>query len=221
VRGERSIAGWPARFETERIGGRAIRIYTVSGLEERLDRERLLHDEDYVPPYWTLLWSGSRELARHLAAEVDLTGRSALEVGSGLGLPALAAAAAGARVTAIDREPDAIEFLRASAAANGLEVEALVADPAALGDRRFEVVMAAELLYERASFGDLAAALVHATAPGGTLWIADAERVDTRPFFAALTDAGMTGSADETIEVQEEGSRVRIRIRGYGAPITR
>lgn len=218
---ERSIAGWPARLETEWIGGRPIRIYTVSGLEERLDRERLLHDEGYVPPYWALLWSGSRELARHLAAKGDLAGRTALEVGCGLGLPALAAASAGARVTAIDRERDAIDFLRASAAANGLAVEALVGDAGALGERRFDAVIAAELLYERAGFAELAAALARATAPGGTLWIADAERVDTRAFFAALESAGMAITCDATSEVREEGSRVRVRIRGYAGPLTR
>jgi len=209
------IAGWPARLETEKIGGRYIRIHTAADLESRLDRSRLLHDESYSPPYWALLWSGSRELARYLGEGVELRGRSALEVGCGLGLVALAAALAGARVTAIDRDPAAIEFLRASALENAVAIETWVGEPSVLGERRFDAVMAAELLYDRAGFGDLAAALVAAVAPGGWLWIADAERVDTRSFFEVLARMGLAPAVDEVREVREEGSRIQVRIRGY------
>jgi predicted nicotinamide N-methyase len=221
MRADRVIAGWPARLETEWIGSRPIRVYVAAELESRLDRERLLHDDGYAPPYWALLWSGSRELARHLEATSALAGRSALDVGCGLGLPALAAAVARARVTAIDRDPAAIEFVRASAAANGVEVEALVGEPAVLAERRFDAVMAAELLYERAEFAALARALADLTAPGGMLWVADAERVDTRAFFECLARAGMSVACDETREVREEGTLVRVRIRGYAAPVIR
>jgi predicted nicotinamide N-methyase len=221
LRTGRAIAGWPARLESEWICGREIRIYSPSDLEERLDRHQLLHDDGYVPPYWALLWSGSRELARHLAASADLAGRTALDVGCGLGLLALAAARSGARVTAIDREPAAIEFLRASAAANALEIEAMVGDPSVLGERRFDAVMAAEILYEREAFRDLARALVRLTVSGGMLWIADAGRVDTRAFFAEIASAGVLAIADETAEVREEGSRIRVRIVGYRIPVTR
>ena len=75
--------------------------------------------------------------------------------------------------------------------------------------------MAAELLYDRAGFGDLAAALVAAVAPGGWLWIADAERVDTRSFFEVLARMGLAPAIDEVREVREEGSRIQVRIRGY------
>jgi predicted nicotinamide N-methyase len=221
MRTRASISGWPARLETETVGTRCLRIYAPADLESRLDRERLLHDETYAPPYWALLWSGSRELARYLDANADLQGRRALEVGCGLGLVALSAASAGAQVTAIDRDAAAIEFLRASAALNGVAIEALVGDPTVLGGRRFDAVLAAELLYDREGLVDLAAVLVGRIAPGGALWIADAERIDTRAFFAEITRLGLVSLADETREVREEGTRVRVRIRGYRLGVTR
>lgn len=217
-----SIAGWPAQLTCETVGALEVPIYVVADLELRLDRHRLLNDECYAPPYFALLWSGSRELARVMAGRrLDLEDRSLLEVGCGLGLPALAAAAMGARVTALDREPDAIDFLRASAAAGGVELETVVGDLCSLDDRRFDHVVAAELLYEPAGFADLAAALVQRTSPGGTLWIADAARVDTRPFFSELARFGLVPCLDQRSEALEERTRVSVRIRSYRRAATR
>jgi SAM-dependent methyltransferase len=113
--------------------------------EEAFEREELL-------PYWAELWPSGVALAREVAAR-DVAGTSALELGCGLGLPALAAAAGGARVLAVDWSPDAIALLHRNAERNGLELEAAVAswfEPDALEDRGpFDLVLAADVLYER------------------------------------------------------------------------
>jgi predicted nicotinamide N-methyase len=207
---------------TETIGKGAIHFWVVADLERQLDRDRLLNDEAYVPPYWALLWSGSRILANFIGrGEIDLAGRTALEVGCGVGLPTLAAAAAGARVTAIDREAAPLEFLRTSAEWNGFAIEVVRRELDEFVGRRFDHVLAAELLYETARFDALAESLVRLVAPGGRLWIADAARVDTRPFFECLRRAGAEEVLCERFEVDEEGTRVRIALRGYRAPVTR
>ncbi len=217
-----SIAGWPARLQTEDLGGRRIELYVVADLEQRLDRNRLLNDDAYVPPYWALLWSGSRILADFVGRRgIELRGRTVIEVGCGMGLPSLVAAASGARVMAVDREGSALEFLRASAQRNGFAIEAVAGSIQEVGDRRFDHVLAAELLYETAEFPALAEALLRLARPGGKLWVADAARVDTRPFFECLERTGAAEISCERFEVVEEGTRVRLALRGYRAPITR
>jgi release factor glutamine methyltransferase len=80
-----------------------------------------------------------------LAAEVERrkpSGRSVLDVGCGSGVLSLAAARAGARVTAIDINSDAVRATASNATANGLDIETLQSDLfAAVNDRRFDLVV--------------------------------------------------------------------------------
>lgn len=211
------IAGFPTQVEAFDIGGTTIALVTVRDLEQHVDREQLLHDEATVPPYWALVWGGAKALAEHLATRVDCAGRSVLDVGCGLGLVALAAAARGAVVTAIDRELAPIEFLQASTAINGVAVEALVGDvvTAAFG-RRFDLVLAADLLYERGEFERLAEALSTLVAPGGTLWVADPQRVDTADFYRALDRRGLAIREVGACDLREESSVLRVRLIALG-----
>src|SRR5262249_8940069 len=134
-------------------------------------------------------------------------------LGCGLGLPGLVAARDGARVTFVDRAPAALEFVRASAAANGIaRVDLVAADartPAVAG--RFDLVLAAALLYHRAALGVLAEAVVRRVAPSGRALVADAGRIDTDDFYAALDAAGVRWSA-RAVTVREEGLPVTVRL---------
>ena len=78
-----------------------------------------------------------------------------VELGCGLGVPSLVAAARGARVTAVDWAADAIRLLRENARRNGLAVEAVHADWRELGGT-FDLALAADVLYERRNVGPLA-----------------------------------------------------------------
>ncbi|MGH7305730.1 MAG: methyltransferase, partial [Candidatus Rokuibacteriota bacterium] len=65
--------------------------------------------------------AGSLFFCRHLAVG---PGDRVLEIGGGLGLAAVLAAKSGARVTATDVLPGAVEAMRANAALNGVVVDA-------------------------------------------------------------------------------------------------
>lgn len=129
----------------------AIRVGAVElELRRPVDPEDLLDDsafaEDEFMPYWAELWPAGLALANALPADT-LEGTRVVELGCGLGVPALVAAARGAQVTAVDWAEDAIALLRENAERNDLELEAVHADWRSFeGD--FDLALAADVLYE-------------------------------------------------------------------------
>ena len=129
-----------------------------------------------IAPYWAVLWRSGVALARELDGE-RLGGVRVVELGCGLGAPSLAAARAGASVLATDGSDDALTLLARSARANGVQVETARTDWASPGEllerAPFDLVLAADVLYERAAVAQLLS-LVPRLAPRA--WLADPGR---------------------------------------------
>jgi predicted nicotinamide N-methyase len=115
-----------------------------------LDEEAFARDE--FLPYWAELWPAATALAAALPA---VAGLRVVELGCGLGLPSLVAAARGAEVTATDWAAEAVELLRENAARNGLRLHAEVRDWREPWPKRFDLVLAADVLYERRNVAPL------------------------------------------------------------------
>lgn len=101
-------------------------------------------------PYWSAAWPGGQALARHLLDHPGLCrGQRVLDLGTGCGIAAIAAALAGAAsVEATDLDPLAAQAARSNACANGVELAITVADVIG-APRRWDVILAADLWYER------------------------------------------------------------------------
>ncbi len=130
-----------------------------------------------IAPYWSVLWRSGVALAREVDA-TDLRGLRILELGCGLALPSMAAARSGAAVLATDADPDALSLVARNALENGVEVETAAfdwAEPSSKILKRapFDLVLAADVLYERASIGRLLS-LLPRLAPEA--WLADPGR---------------------------------------------
>jgi predicted nicotinamide N-methyase len=127
-------------------------------------------------PYWSVLWRSGVALARELSG-TPLAGMRVVELGCGLALPSLVAARAGADVLATDEDSEALELVQRNARENGLELATAVVEwtaPDRLVERGpFDLVLAADVLYERA-----AGALLLSLLPrlGGEVWLADPGR---------------------------------------------
>jgi predicted nicotinamide N-methyase len=109
-----------------------------------IDETAFEHDE--FLPYWAELWPASIALARALP---DVAGLRVVELGCGLGVPSLVAAARGAEATATDWATDAVDLLRQNAARNGLELRVEVRDWREPWPERFDLALAADVLYEQ------------------------------------------------------------------------
>jgi predicted nicotinamide N-methyase len=143
-------------------------------------------DEDEFLPYWAELWPSGVALARAVAA-LDLRGRRVLELGCGLGLPSLAAAAGGADVLATDWAADAVELLRTNADRNGLalRVERVRWDEPTplLAGAPWDLVLGADLLYESRNADQLADLLPRL---GGEVLLAEPGRPHARAFLERM-----------------------------------
>jgi predicted nicotinamide N-methyase len=155
------------------------------------DRDALLTEEAFEQeeflPYWAELWPSALALAR-VVARRPLTGRRTIELGCGLGLPAIAAALAGARVLATDWATDAVAIAARNAERNGVALETRAfrwdAAPEALGPP-WPLVLASDVLYEPRNVAPLLALLPRLTAAGGEVWLADPGRAPSAGFLEA------------------------------------
>jgi predicted nicotinamide N-methyase len=104
-----------------------------------------------APPFWAFAWAGGQALARYLLDHPDLVrGRSVLDLASGSGLVAIAAAQCGAAsVLATEIDPYAIEAIKLNAAANGVTVQTQLGDVLDDDQHPAEVVLAGDVFYSR------------------------------------------------------------------------
>lgn len=102
-----------------------------------------------APPYWAFCWGSGAVLARWVLDHPEVVrGRTVLDFGAGSGVVAVAAALAGARRSiACDLDGRALVAARANARLNGVEV-ALADDFAAVAGH-VDLLVAADVLYDR------------------------------------------------------------------------
>jgi predicted nicotinamide N-methyase len=103
------------------------------------------------PPFWAFAWAGGQALARYLLDHPEtVRDRQVIDIASGSGLVAIAAAQAGAAaVTGYDVDPLAIAAITLNAAANGVTVLAVQADILDTDGPGSDVILVADAFYER------------------------------------------------------------------------
>jgi predicted nicotinamide N-methyase len=168
------------------IGPWRIAIERPANPEALIDEESFADDE--FLPYWAELWPSAIAVARHLAP-LPLAGQRVLELGCGLGLPAIVAAKAGGHVLATDCAHDALAFVARNARRNDARVETAVMTWTTPSEIRrhgtFDLVLAADVLYEERNAAPLLAMLDRAVAEGGTALVADPGRLYAAAFLSA------------------------------------
>jgi len=166
---------------------REVRLRTAAepfGLWDRTERD--------APPFWAFPWAGGQGLARYVLDHPEtVVGRRVLDVASGSGLVAIAAAKAGARgVLATDIDENALAAIALNAAANAAtQVVPRIGDLAAAGHGDAEVILAADVFYQRELATAALTFLKGARRAGVTVLVADPARafVPTAELVPLLT----------------------------------
>jgi predicted nicotinamide N-methyase len=159
-----------------------------------------------LSPMFGVIWPSAEVAARWVLAQPPEA--SVLELGCGLGLPALLAARRGARVRATDLHPDAGPFLAANARRNGVHVEYASLDmrcsePDPVWDR----VIATDVLFAWDMPAVVARAFADTLAPDGVGLLVDPGRAWSDAFPDAAAALGLT------VDIDVDGELFALTVR--------
>ena len=194
------------------LAGRVVTIHHPRNSDVLIDEEAFANDERL--PYWADVWPSARVLAERIVS-VAPGDRRVLELGCGAGLVSVAAAMTGFDVTATDYYEDALRFTALNVLANtGALIETQVADwrrfPHDLG--RFDLVVASDVLYERA-YAELIASVIDRTLTArGTALIADPGRLAAPEFVERCTERSMIAAIVDRVPHEEPGIHQTIDV---------
>ena len=185
--------------------------------------EEELGEMNVPPPFWAFAWAGGQALARYLLDNPGLiVGKTVIDLGTGSGVLAMAAALSGARrVTGIDIDRDAIASAESSARLNTLPdtIEFLV------GDFRAEPPPPADLVMANLTGGMLAssaAAIAALVRPAGHLIVSGFDYTEVEAVLTEVAD-GVAGqfqrSLDFFLASASDATISRIYLPGGSAKV--
>lgn len=199
----------------------------------------LISEADYVKderlPYWADLWTAAEVLAEYVlergpevlqrlraaagTADTDDGAESpaarVLELGCGLGLVSIVAERAGFRALATDYYDDALLFVRENARrVLGREIATRMVDWTAMPEDlgRFELVLAADVLYEMRYAEVVASAVERSLIDGGVFWLADQGRIALGTFRDAMVQRGFVERVLHRVPAPEGVAKPSITI---------
>lgn len=201
----KEFRGYPVKRRVFHYLGRRLELLGPGNFETLIDDPRVQRrfDVDEYMPYWAEFWPACLLLA-DLVDAWPVVSHSAdasagppprvLEVGCGLGLVSLIAAAKGYDVIASDYDDDALAFVELSAAENGIPTPELrfVDWRRTYPDLRLDRVVAAEILFEVRNLVPVARFLAEHLKPDGEALIVDGNRQTADGFPAVAAAAGLT-----------------------------
>ncbi len=207
--------------ETITIEGVSFKIKRPVKSDLLLDDETVKHAnrvDDYMP-YWADIWPASRMLAKAILKRGDellptgiLGAPVALELGCGLGLAGMAALKKGWHVVFSDYDTTALRFIEENARLNHFKnFETMPLDwRSPPTDRKFPVILGADLTYECIKHEALLNVIRQMLAPGGVALLTDPDRPSHLAFRDTLRESDFRWSM-EFIRAGEPGG---LRYKG-------
>jgi predicted nicotinamide N-methyase len=171
----------------------------------------LLDDAGAEPPFWAFAWPGGQAVARYILDRPGtVAGKRVLDIASGGGIVAIAAAKAGAAtVTANDTDAFAIAAIRMNAALNGVVVETCPDDlTARRPEVAWEAILAGDVFYDRAMAAVMGPWLAARARDGATVLLGD-------PGRAYLPEIGLARLASYEVPTSrdlEAGDRMTTAV---------
>jgi predicted nicotinamide N-methyase len=218
--GDALVTALNRRFRTS-VEDATVNTHTFSILKPA-NSDDLIREEDFVKderlPYWADVWPSSLILAGKLLG-LKGRGKTALELGCGVGLSTLAATTAGYDVLSTDYYEDALDVTRANVFRNlGKLARTRLVDwrhfPDDLG--RFDLVFASDVLYETEYAELLPVILNRVLVQSGIALIADPGRVAAPVFVEACAQHGLAIRQKETRPFEAGEIKQRIDLYEIG-----
>ncbi|MEQ1781199.1 MAG: 50S ribosomal protein L11 methyltransferase [Hyphomonadaceae bacterium] len=132
--------------------GLPIRLYTADELTPIWEAtERDLAEANVAPPFWAFPWAGGQALSHYVLDNPEIVrGKRVLDLASGSGLVAVAAALAGAtEVVANDIDPMCEAAIALNAELNGVSLTWLGGNLLDGDPPDYDVILAADVFYEQ------------------------------------------------------------------------
>ncbi|MEZ0329866.1 MAG: methyltransferase [Dissulfuribacterales bacterium] len=208
---ERLSSKYGLGVEEMTIRERRFRFVCVQDLEPLLAGKDLFTSvSDF--PFWAKIWDASVALADMVARLQLKPGARCLEVGAGLGITGVVAAAFGCNVTITDMEDDILDFSRLSAAINGCTtVSHAKLDwlaPSAAMDK-FDMILGSEVLFNEKFFLPLLNVFKELLAPAGVIYLAhSAERKSLAQFLPLCAKDYEIALQKKTLNAGDEQSKI-------------
>jgi predicted nicotinamide N-methyase len=151
------------------------------------------------PPFWAFAWAGGLALARYLLdTPAAVQGRRVVDVATGSGLVAVAAALAGAaEVHAVDIDALAVVAARRNAEANGVRVSVTAGSVSDVSAGAGDLVLAGDVFYDRSMAEEMLAALRLLRDAGAEVLIGD-------PYRSRLPQHALSAIATYEVDVDPE-----------------
>ncbi|MEJ2430939.1 MAG: methyltransferase [Deltaproteobacteria bacterium] len=168
------------------VSERSLRCLRIADLDEIiLDRLGTGGLNGTELPYWGKIWEAGIVLAAYLMAQPVIPGRKILEIGTGLGVSGLFAAACGHDVTLSDHKKEIIRFIRANILLNELDhVPVIKVDwTRSASNQLFDWIVGSEVVYHRQTYDSLVQFFLQTLKPHGTIFLAKSTSLPANAFY--------------------------------------
>jgi predicted nicotinamide N-methyase len=219
-----SLESFRRQYETDTadlvIRDRSFRFFVPKSLDRFIDQQ----DVFQAFPLWAKIWEASLVLADHLAAIPVDPQRRFLEIGCGVGVVGVVAAAFGHRILLTEYNEDALQFARANLHANipsgnGASDTAVAKldwnRPEVVG--QFDVVVGSEVIYKESDFGSIVTLFEACLRPSGTVILAEGVRKTSMAFFGQASGQFHITARKKTLRSKGKAARVilaEMRFKG-------
>jgi predicted nicotinamide N-methyase len=197
--------------ETIIVAGRAFAFTRVADPEKVLDDVIAAESTGAKGrmPYWAELWESAIGVGAFLLRDSH-TCISALDLGCGMGFSGMIAASLGMRVMLADIEQDSLLFAALNTARWRENVRTRRLDWRVdhLGEK-FDLIIGADVLYERAQWEHLEPFFREHLAPTGKILLGEPGRPTSAPFPEWISGRGWNNSID-SIRLEDRGKTIRV-----------
>jgi len=219
-----SIEAFHRQYETDTselvVRNRRFRFFVPKSLDRFVAAGGVFHDF----PLWAKIWEASVVLSDHLAAMPVDPERGLLEIGCGLGVAGVVAAAFGHRVTMTEYNPDALNFAAANLHANlsadnaaGIELARLDWNRPQL-KRRFDAIVGSEVIYKEMDFQAILKLFETCLKPSGEIILAEGVRKTSMEFFRQVSGRFNISAQKKALRSREEVFPVILARMRFKSP---